>query len=119
MKRHKPYPEIEDKFKGIQPCYCCEQDAVETKAMIGTHLHAFLCPLCLGAAFKEVDGYLQLDCPFHGQTSIKDMVNYWRAVDIYNEKFGTSLRGKVVKLGINWEKETENLRKKWKEMLEK
>jgi len=110
---------VEDRFTGIQPCFCCGQDAIETSPAIGTHLHMFLCPLCRGAVLKKVDGYMQVDCPFHGHPDIKGMVHYWNAIDKYNEKFGEKLTGKRVNFGINWEKETENLRKKWKGMLEK
>lgn len=119
MKRHIPYKMVESKREDVQPCFCCGNEATETKAVIGMHLHAFLCPLCQSGTLEKIDGYWQFNCPFHGHPDINGMVHYWNAIDKYNAKFGASLKGKRVTFGINWEKETENLRKKWLGMLEK
>jgi hypothetical protein len=109
----------------IQPCFCCGQETGDVFPVVGIqlvampHLHIPLCPMCVGTEFKEIDGFFSIDCPLHGHPDIKGMVNYWDAVDKYNQKFGTKLRGTRVKFGINWGKELEKLRKKWLEMLEK
>lgn len=110
-------PEIE--HEKIQPCYCCGQDTDNIAPALGTALHFHICPLCVGSELRTIKGYLQVECPFHSHPGIEDMVRYWNALDVYNDKFGTKLTGTKIKVGINWEKELENLRKKWKEMLEK
>ena len=125
MTRHQPHKMPEPQHAEIQPCFCCGQDTEDCYPVIGIHiiamphLHIPLCPMCAGTEFKKIDGFLSIDCPFHGHPDIKGMVAYWDAIDKYNEKFGKKMRGKKVKFGVSWGKEVEKLRKKWIAMLEK
>ena len=77
-----------------------------------------LCPFCVDAHFVWTeDGYWCLQCSTHGLQDVVGMTAYWDAVDLFNERWGTSKRGTKVKCGIDWSAELEKLRKEWTEKM--
>ena len=96
-------------------CYCCGADAHITKKILGS-MTVNLCPFCTDVDYIWThDGYWSLTCSTHGQQDIVGMVQYWDAIDLFNEKWGTQKRGTKVKCGIDWQAELEKLRQEWRE----
>lgn len=97
--------------KAEQVCYCCGLPGVQVVDAVGFPGAAKigLCMFCADGQFLHKNGYLVYDCPSCGSADIKGMVDYWRELAKYNEKYDTKKTGKRVNNNVNWKKERTRL----------
>jgi len=98
-------------------CYCCGNEAWEAVKVLNGALTAYLCIECLDGEWEYHDGFYVYSCTAHGHPDLKGMVDYWAALDLFNEKWGTRKTGTRPNFFVNWQEQIEKLRIEWRTKL--